>query len=170
MSPRIVYRIATDAPTYPADDLSGKGAERTGGRWNTVGVPLVYTSSTRALACLETVVHLPGPVGLALNRYLVEISIPDDIWAARTECDVSTLVGWDAEPASLTSTGWGSRWAQKDTTALASVPSIVVPEELNILINPRHQDAGPITARKVRKWLFDARLRGSDLIGGTGSA
>ena len=52
-----VWRIATDTPDYTADDLSGAGARATGGRWNARGTPLVYASTSRALACLETVVH-----------------------------------------------------------------------------------------------------------------
>jgi len=75
-----VWRIATDTSTYEADDLSGAGAKATGGRWNAAGVAVVYTSQTRALACLETVVHLNAG-GLPLSRYLVEVAIPDDLWA-----------------------------------------------------------------------------------------
>src|SRR3712207_8444198 len=55
---RTVWRIATDTPDYEANDLSGAGAKVTGGRWNEKDVPVVYASETRALACLETVVHL----------------------------------------------------------------------------------------------------------------
>lgn len=158
VSARVVYRIATDAPTYSADDLSGKGAEATGGRWNEEGTPIVYTSTTRALACLETVVHLGGPAGLPLNRYLVEISIPETVWAAGDTWDVNTLVGWDAEPSSMTSHQHGTRWVQSRAQAIVRVPSVVVPEELNVLINPLHPDAARITARKIRKWTFDPRL------------
>ena len=70
-----------EVTTYEADDLSGAGAKATGGRWNAVGLAVVYTSQTRALACLETVVHLNAG-GLPLNRYLVEITIPDDLWTS----------------------------------------------------------------------------------------
>jgi RES domain-containing protein len=54
---RTAWRIATDTPDYEADDLSGAGAKQTGGRWNERGLPLLYASESRALACLETVVH-----------------------------------------------------------------------------------------------------------------
>ena len=76
-----VWRIATDTKSYEADDLSGAGAKTTGGRWNEAGDPLVYTSETQALACLETVVHLNAG-GLPLNRYLVSVTIPPSVWAA----------------------------------------------------------------------------------------
>ena len=77
-----VWRIATDTPRYLADDLSGAGAETTGGRWNEPGVPMVYASASRALSCLETIVHL-GAGGLPLNRYLVKVTIPADVWSVR---------------------------------------------------------------------------------------
>ena len=77
-----VWRIATDTPAYEADDLSGRGAELNGGRWNRPGRPVIYASSTIALACLETVVHL-NQSGLPLNRFLVRIDIPATVTAAR---------------------------------------------------------------------------------------
>jgi RES domain-containing protein len=155
---RVVWRIATDAPSYEADDLSGAGAKLTGGRWNEVGAAVVYSSESRALACLETVVHLNAS-GLPLNRYLVEVSLPDDLWSrARRESSASLPVGWDAAPAGRTSIQFGTGWLLSGTSALLVVPSIVVPEEVNILVNPGHGDSRRVTARKVRKWLYDPRL------------
>ncbi len=71
-----VWRIAADTRDYAADDLSGAGAKATGGRWNAMNYAAVYSSATRAMACLETIVHLNAG-GLPLNRYLVEITIPE---------------------------------------------------------------------------------------------
>ena len=152
-----LWRIGVDAPAYEADELNGKGAEISGGRWNRVGVPIVYTSTTRALACLETVVHLADEP-LPLNRYLVRVTVPAQAWTTATVLDPSTLVGWDAEPVGRASVDWGTNWAKAKATLLALVPSIVVPEELNVLINPRHANAGQVKAVKVRKWVYDARL------------
>lgn len=155
---RTVWRIATDTPGYQADDLSGAGARASGGRWNQAGVPLVYASETRALACLETVVHLNAR-GLPLNRYLVAVTIPDDVWTrARTESATSLKVGWDAEPAGQVSIRFGTDWIRSASSALLIVPSVIVPEEFNILVNPTHSDAARITASKTRKWLYDHRL------------
>ncbi len=152
------WRIATDTRSYTADDLSGTGAKNTGGRWNSPGNPLVYASGSRALACLETLVHL-GSGGLPLNRYLVRIDIPDDVWNKRQELDLCTApVGWDALPQGMTSLNIGDAWLAGKATAILLVPSIVVPEEPNILINPAHPDARFITATKLRKWLYDARM------------
>lgn len=155
---RLVWRIATDTKAYVADDLSGKGAEITGGRWNEVGVPLVYAAENRALACLETFVHLNAG-GLPLNRYLVAVEIPDELWtAAQSETPDSLEVGWDAEPAGRVSLRLGTEWARGRGSALLRVPSAIIAEECNVLINPLHPDSRRITARKVRKWLYDPRL------------
>lgn len=154
-----VWRIATDTPHYTADDLSGQGAERSGGRWNERGTPMVYASSSCALACLETVVHLAGGLPLPLNRYLVRIDIPPALWAARTVFDAAQMVGWDAIPAGRVSLAWGRAWAHAGASVLAQVPSAIVPEESNLLINPLHPQAGTLRARKLRRWQYDPRVR-----------
>ncbi|MHB8886138.1 MAG: RES family NAD+ phosphorylase [Methylovirgula sp.] len=153
-----VWRIATDTKSYEADDLSGAGAKNTGGRWNRAGDPLVYTSETQALACLETVVHLNAG-GLPLNRYLVSVTIPSAVWAdARTETPGSLPVGWDADPSGRASIQFGTAWIRSLASALLRVPSIIVPDEYNVLINPLHPDSRAIIAVKIRKWLYDPRL------------
>ena len=154
----IIWRIATDTPTYGADDLAGRGAEVTGVRWNKKGTPLLYTSSSRALACLETIVHIAGGDPLPLNRYLVELAIPDDLWTARTVFDPATNVGWDAEPAGKVSIDWGDAWARSKVNLLAEVPSVIVPEEANLLVNPSHADISQVSANKQRRWTYDMRL------------
>lgn len=153
-----LWRIGSDTPDYTAEDLAGIGAERSGGRWNRKGTRMVYASTSRALACLETVVHL-GSGNLPLNRYLVAISLRNADWASRTVLDPTAHVGWDAEPPGLVSLTWGTAWVVGNSTLLAEVPSVIVPEESNILINPRHPDAGALRTQKVRKWAYDARLR-----------
>jgi RES domain-containing protein len=153
-----VWRIATDAPDYTADDLSGEGASRSGGRWNRAGTPVLYASGSIALACLETVVHL-GADDLPLNRYLVRIDIPDAVWAAALQLDARKNVGWDAIPVGRISLNAGEAWAASRRSALFVVPSAIVPEEPNILISPLHADVARIRAHKLRRWTYDARLR-----------
>ena len=148
-----------DTRDYEADDLSGAGARKSGGRWNRKGDALIYASETRALACLETIVHLDAGT-LPLNRYLVAVTIPKDVWGrARTETAASLPVGWDAEPAGRTSVAFGVAWVRSAGCAVLRVASIIVPEEFNVLINPGHPDSTRIGAEKVRKWLYDPRLR-----------
>ncbi len=153
-----VWRICADTLAYKADDMSGGGAKATGGRWNSPGLAIIYASSSIALACLETFVHLNSG-GLPLNRYLIALDIPKSVWsAAHVETPTSLPVGWDAEPASMTSTHFGSDWLKSCASAVLAVPSVIVPEETNVLINPEHPDAARITAAMVRKWLYDPRL------------
>lgn len=156
----VAWRIATDTPDYLAEDLSGKGAEKSGGRWNRAGLPLVYSASSIALACLETVVHLNAG-SLPLNRYLVRIDIPDALVSAAETLDAQTLAGWDAIPPGKVSLDYGSEWLNSKRSALLIVPSIIVPDEANILINPLHPDVGGIRAIKIRRWVYDQRLQGA---------
>lgn len=153
-----VWRIATEGKTYPADDLSGTGAMKSGGRWNSVGVPVVYAASNIALAVLETIVHF-NTTGLPLNRYLVRIDIPDDIWEKRTIIAPGDLVGWDAIPAGRTSIKTGDEWVSSHAALLLQVPSIIVPEESNILVKPHHEATARLKVSMVRRWVYDQRLR-----------
>lgn len=150
-----LYRIAADTPRYESHDLTGAGAKATGGRWNEPGGAVVYASSTRALACLETVVHMTTDP-LPLNRYLVEFTVPVTLFAARRIC--RDPVGWDALPPGVVSIAWGTNWLRARDTLLADVPSIIIPEERNVLINPLHPDIARVRARKVRRWTYDGRL------------
>lgn len=151
-----VWRIAVEAPAYTADDISGAGAKITGGRWNSKGTPLVYCATSIALATLETVHYLRNG-GLPFNRFLVRIDIPEAVWDTR-----HTLAplpgGWDAIPAGLAARQTGDAWIKSGTGALLLVPSVIVPDEVNVLVNPAHGDAGAIVATTVRRWHYDPRF------------
>ncbi|MDC7684850.1 RES family NAD+ phosphorylase [Asticcacaulis sp. BYS171W] len=153
-----VWRIATDTPDYTADDRSGAGAKATGGRWNRKGLGVVYASETIALACLETYVHL-NATGLPFNRYLVRLDVPDEVWAAARTFDAERHVGWDAVPAGRVSLDQGDAWLKSAASLLLKVPSVIVPEEYNVLINPLHPDIKRIRVTKLRKWTYDQRFR-----------
>jgi len=112
-SERALWRIAPDTPHYGADDLSGKGAEEVGGRWNRRGTALLYCSSSIALACLETLVHLVGNDSLPFNRYLVRIIVPASAWRHRTVFLPSDHVGWDSTPPGIVSLSWGNDWSSR---------------------------------------------------------
>lgn len=154
----VIWRIATDTRDYEAHDLSGKGAEATGGRWNRPGRAVVYAASSVSLACLETVVHL-NALDLPLNRFLVAITVPGDVWLARSQL-LPPPVGWSAVPEGKASLDAGDAWLQSGASALLAVPSVIVPEEMNLMINPAHADARRITATKLRPWFYDSRFRG----------
>ncbi|MFA7241538.1 MAG: RES family NAD+ phosphorylase [Sulfuricellaceae bacterium] len=154
----IVWRIGTDTPDYVAEDTSGVGAKKTGGRWNRAGHAVIYTAESIPLAVLETLIHL-GAGSLPLNRYLVRFDIPDAVWRQREELTQHTApVGWDALPPGKTSLEFGDGWLKSGRSSLLVVPSVVAPEASNILINPAHPDIKTIVATKVRKWLYDARI------------
>jgi RES domain-containing protein len=156
-----VWRIGTDAPSYTADDMTGEGARQTGGRWNRAGTPVIYTATNISLAWLETLAHLSGDDDLPLNRYLLRIDIPDEIWgSALVHTQEGAAVGWDAIPTGKVSLDIGAAWiADKSGSALMRVPSVIVPEEANVIINPAHSNAAKMKATKVRKWTYDSRMK-----------
>lgn len=94
-----------------------------------------------------------GAADLPLNRYLVEIGVPLEVWPQRVLFDPAANIGWDAEPPSGTSIDWETRWAADGTTLLAQVPSVIVSEEANVLINPEHEHLDKLGVRKIRKWI-----------------
>ncbi|GAB3257646.1 RES family NAD+ phosphorylase [Chitinimonas naiadis] len=152
-----LWRIAKATPDFQADDLSGGGARKFGGRWNQKGTALVYASPTIALACLETLAHIGDGIA-ARNRFLVEISVPAKVWAARKVLTVADLPpSWLAEPPAADSMAVGSNWVAEGSSALLQVPSVLVHEEANLLINPAHPDAAAIRACVVRQFLYDPR-------------
>ena len=156
---RTVWRIAAETPNTSAADLAGTGAKVTGGRWNRPGTALVYCTESIALAALESIIHL-NAAGLPLNRYLVRIDIPDSVWSAAVILHAAVApVGWDAMPTGKASLDAGDAWATSGVSAVLLVPSVIVPEENNVLINPTHAGTKTITASKIRRWQYDARLR-----------
>lgn len=153
-----LWRIAKHTPDFSADDLSGGGAKLTGGRWNSKGNAVVYTSRSISLAVLETLVHLGDNVPIR-NAFLIRVLVPATVWRLREQVKVAKLdVTWLAEPPGLSSLRLGDEWLAAMRSPLLLVPSVIVPEESNVLINPTHPAAGAIKASAVRQFLFDARL------------
>ena len=83
-----LWRIAAATRDYAADDLSGGGAARFPGRWNSQTEPVIYCAPTRAVAVLETAAHIEDSA-FPHNRYLVGIEVPDDVWSQREEVPVN---------------------------------------------------------------------------------
>ena len=156
----ILWRIAADTRQYRADDLSGGGAAKRPGRWNDSGETVIYAAPTIAIAVLETAAHVDDS-GLPLNRYLVELTVPDDVWALRETLDITALPAtWSAIPASKASVEIGSKWLSSLRTPILVVPSVIVPEEMASLINPNHVEAKRITGRIVRLFEYNRLFRG----------
>jgi RES domain-containing protein len=144
---RLVRARHADAP------LAGVGAAIAGGRWNSVGVRVAYTSQHRSLALLEMQVHLRAdqvPDDLAL----VAIDVPDAL--------VTTLArlpsGWNALPWSTAAREAGDRWVARAESLALRVPSVVVPGESNVLINPAHAAFGRVRIARPEGFGFDRRL------------
>jgi RES domain-containing protein len=153
-----LWRVASDTPRWSASDLAGKGAAQRGARWNQPGELVLYASSSIALAALETRAHLPHGEQLPWNRFLVRLEVPDAVWATRSVLPLPPPVGWNAIPEGGVSRALGSAWLRAGRTTLLVVPSVIVPEEANVLINPAHADAALITASVVRRFVYDARI------------
>ncbi|WP_409970430.1 RES family NAD+ phosphorylase [Piscinibacter sp.] len=153
-----MWRIAADTPLWTAQDMAGKGAAHKGARCNHAGEHVTYTSTSISLAAWETRAHFGKGAGLPWNRYLVRIDVPDDVWAARETLSRPPAIGWDAIPEGLVSRVAGSAWLKSSRTALLAIPSVIIVDEDNVLINPAHPDARRIAALKVRRFLYDPRV------------
>ncbi len=155
-----LWRIAAETRTYQADDLTGAGAALAPGRWNDAGIPMVYTATTLALAALETCAYVAG-AGFPLNKFVVRIEVPADVWKKRKSVAAATLPGgWDAIPAGRASVDFGVEWLASAGSALLMVPSVIIPEEANVLINPAHADTRRIGAVTLRRFEYDRIFRG----------
>ena len=153
-----LWRIAKDTPQYLAVDLSGGGARFTGGRWNSKRNAVVYTSTTIALATLETRAHLGGNLSIR-NAFLVRIQIPAPVWEQRHCVSAGELAPtWLAEPPGAASISYGDAWLRARAAPLLLVPSVIIPEEYNVLINPAHVAAAMISAAVLRQYVYDPRL------------
>src|SRR5258708_19364823 len=102
--------------------------------------------------------HFGKGARLTWNRYLVRIDVPEDVWAARQIMVRPPSVGWDAIPEGLVSRSAGSAWLKASQTALLAVPSAIIYEEDNVLINPAHPDARRISATRGRRFVYDPRV------------
>lgn len=120
---------------YVDSAFSGEGARRAGGRFNSPGHPVVYTSESLALAQLEILVNLPTERLLA-SYVAFRAEIPDEDLKTLNREELSE--NWRQSPAPDSVKKIGDRWIQSETSLALRVPSAVVPAEENILVNPNH--------------------------------
>jgi RES domain-containing protein len=142
---------------YAESAFEGVGAKKVGGRWNTPGQPIVYTSEHLSLAVLELLVHVIAD-DVPPDIVSVWAEIDDDLEIQRLEPE-ELPEGWRRVTGHAGLKGFGDRW-QRDQSAVAiAVPSVVVPEEYNILLNPEHPEfAASVTLGEARPFSFDTRL------------
>jgi RES domain-containing protein len=152
-----VYRIAK---TPYIRDLSGSGPRLYGGRWNPKGTGLIYTSENRALAALELFVHMSRTT-IPPNLSLATIKIPDS--ASKREIAAKELPrNWRSFPAPPELAEIGESWIKLKSSLLLLVPSVIMPSELNVLINPAHPEIIGVRIIKVESYSFDKRMRQSE--------
>jgi len=140
---------------YAAQAATGDGARLFGGRWNSRGVPVVYASTSLALAAVETFVNLEP--NLRPNDLVsIEGEIPDDIEIARLD-PAALPAGWQ-ESRDESLRRFGDKWIRAGRTAAILVPSAAIRGEWNILLNPSHPGFRQIKFRDPRPFEFDVRM------------
>ena len=150
----LLWRIARAAHT----SLDGEGARLYGGRWSSQGIAVVYTASHLSLAALEYLVHI-DPDDVPDDLVALGLQMPDD--ATELACGPADLpAGWRQTPPPPECQEVGDRWMREGQHPLLRVPSVLVPEESNVLINPAHSDARGIRVAVSRPFSFDPRLPG----------
>jgi RES domain-containing protein len=142
---------------HAATALDGEGARRVGGRWNPPGSPVVYGASSLSLAVLELLVHV-DPEAMPDDLVALRVEIPEDLPSLRLRPD-ELPADWRLDRGRAGLRALGLRWLQEAASAVLVVPSVIVPEEDNLLVNPGHPDAARIRIAGQRPFHLDARLR-----------
>ena len=146
----ILYRFANK--NYGAD-ISGEGAKLKGGRWNSKGFPVIYTSTTISLSLLELMIHSISYEEIQSNL-LMKINIPDNFAASIT--NLSLKPDWMNDPGY--SRFISDSFLKSKKSLLLKVPSAIIHDEYNVLINPQHPDSRKIKILSASRFQFDIRL------------
>jgi len=132
--------------------LDGIGAKIRGGRWNSPGRPVIYTSSHLSLAVLELMVHLEVDAEDIPDDYVsIEIDTPDDIYIKKMR-KIIDIHDTDTTQA------YGDEWIKSAKIQGLEVKSVVISQEMNILLNPNHANMNAVKIKKVKPFAFDPRL------------
>jgi RES domain-containing protein len=151
----LVWRLAR--PEF-AEQLDGEGSGIEGGRWNPVGAPALYTSEHLSLSVLEVYVHLPPQMRDVLPVLTaVQISVPAGAGVTRVTLErLSELLASANSMAACQEVGLA--WINRGHDLVLQVPSILVPEESNLVLNPLHADMPGVKIVSSREFRFDPRL------------
>lgn len=150
----IVYRLAKEV--YHKD-ITGTGARIYGGRWNLKGIPALYACETRALSTLEFLVHTDYDL-LPPKLKLLNIQLP------LKDSDVLKIKAgdlpknWRRTPAPRELKNIGQKYLIEEHHLAIKVPSVIIPDEFNIVINPLHQDFDQVKIDKIQTYKIDVRL------------
>lgn len=149
---RRAYRIVRER--FAANAFTGEGAAIFGGRWNSCGTPMVYTSGSASLAALETLVHLNPAMPFAYLLFTIEF----DERLIETLSLASLPADWRDEPPPPSTKRLGDAWVKSARSAILELPSVIIPGEMNYLLNTSHPDFKSITIGKPESFSFDNRL------------
>ena len=147
-----VWRIASAA--HAAFD--GEGARLFGSRWTSRGSPAVFTSATLSLAALERFVHVDPDIEIA-NLVAIAADIADEVAIGRVSLRELPRE-WRTYPAPPSLAIIGDRWLHEAHTAVLSVPSVIVPQERNFILNPRQRNFARIAIGRPEPFTFDPRM------------
>jgi len=138
--------------------MSGYGAEIAGGRWNPKGLAAVYLAESRALAALEVIVHAPNQV-LRLEWRVIPVELPDECVA---ELETARIPDdWKSLPSSAGARRVGEGWLRSKSSLAIRVPSVIVPQESIIVLNPKHDDIIRMRVFAPEAFRFDPRFPGA---------
>lgn len=138
---------------HASDPLSGRGAAIAGNRWNSPGTRVAYAASSRALAALEMLVHVTRET-VPPDLVFVPIDLPDRLVVEATGIPAD----WADLPYGPNARRFGDRWVAERRSLGLLVPSVVVPAERNVLVNPQHRAIGRVRIGPVEVLAFDQRL------------
>jgi RES domain-containing protein len=138
---------------YPS--TSGKGAALSGGRWNPIGVEVIYAATSVSLATLEILVHFSV---LPLDYVVTEIRIPDGVHIEHIP-ESKLPPRWNARRPIPATQELGRLWVLENRSPVLSVPSSIIPSERNFVINPGHSDFSQLRFMRSRSFRFDPRLK-----------
>ncbi len=137
-----------------AKDLSGRGAELAGGRWNSKGVPVLYTAQSRALCTAELAVHLPLQI-VPKDYQLITLKVPDSVSYYEPK---RLPKDWNSLPHSNSTQKIGDQFIAKNQFLMMKVPSVVVQGDYNYILNPFHTFFSKIEIKKIEPYRFDKRF------------
>jgi len=139
-----------------AQSFSGAGAALEGGRWNSAGVRAVYASEHLAMAAQEKYVHMPKP--LPRGSRFVKFAIRFGRLPVKALSAADLPPDWRTEPVPPSTQAAGDAWIASGETAILAVPSVLIPEERNFVLNPAHPDFRRLVIGKPEPFAFDPRM------------
>jgi len=138
-----------------ARDLSGKGAQLAGGRWNKKGLPALYLAENRSLSILEAIVHCHSINDLN-NRVILSIEVNDNLIDVFNTKNLPN--NWNSFPWNNFTINEGSKWLKSLNNLSLQIPSAIIPEEINYIVNPRHPEFNKVKIVDKQVFRPDQRL------------